>query len=138
MPDTNTNSSSTVNFGTAAFNGAVTGLIITSIKFGSNAQAAEVMDEEGNIIQVDMYGKKCTVNIEGTVSGGTTLALVPGAELTINSTTYKIESVEVTSTNTGHTSASITASAPIASSGTSSGGSGGSGGTSGGSGGSGT
>ncbi len=106
MPDT-------INFGTAAYKGAVTGLIITSIKFGSNAQAAEAMDEEGNIIQVDMYGKKQTVQIEGTVSSGTTLALVAGADLTINSVTYKIESVEVTSTNTGHTNASITASAPI-------------------------
>ena len=114
-----------VNFGTAAFNGAVSGLIITSIKQGSNAQAAEVMDESGNIIQVDMYGKKCTVNIEGTIASGTTLALVAGADLTVGGVTYKIESVEFTSTNTGHTTASITASAPAASSGTSDGGSGG-------------
>ncbi len=106
MPDT-------INFGTAAYKNAVTGLIIPSIKFGSNAQAAEAMDEEGNIIQVDMYGKKQTVNIEGTVSSGTTLALVAGATLTIGGVTYTIESVEVTSTNTGHTNASITASAPV-------------------------
>ena len=106
MPDT-------INFGTATYKNAVTGLIITSIKFGSTAQSAEAMDEEGNIIQVDMYGKKQTVNIEGTVSSGTTLALVAGADLTIDSVTYKIESVEVTSTNTGHTNASITASAPV-------------------------
>ena len=105
--------SSSINFGTAAYKNAVAGLIITSIKFGSNAQAAEAMDEEGNIIQVDMYGKKNTLQVEGTVSGGTTLALVPGAELTVGGTTYKIESVEVTSTNTGHTNASITASAPV-------------------------
>ena len=103
----------TVTFGTAAFKGAVTGLIITSIKQGSTAQSAEALDEDGNIIQVDMYGKKMTVNIEGTVSG-TVSGLVAGADLTIGSTTYKIESVEVTSTNTGHTNASITASAPIA------------------------
>ena len=106
MPDT-------INFGTAAYKNAVAGLIITSIKFGSNAQAAEAMDEEGNIIQVDMYGKKQTVQIEGTVSSGTTIALVAGADLTIGGVTYKIESVEVTSTNTGHTNASITASAPV-------------------------
>ena len=105
MPDT-------INFGTAAFKGAVTGLIITSIKFGSNAQAAEAMDEEGNIIQVDIYGKKYSLQIEGTVSGGS-LALVVGADLTIGGVTYKIESVEVTQTNTGHQSASITASAPV-------------------------
>lgn len=103
----------TINFGTAAYKNAVAGLIITSIKFGSNAQAAEAMDEEGNIIQVDMYGKKQTVQIEGTVSSGSTLALVAGAELSVGGTAYKIESVEVTSTNTGHTSASITASAPV-------------------------
>ena len=106
MPDT-------INFGTAAYKNAVAGLIITSIKFGSNAQAAEAMDEEGNIIQVDMYGKKQTVNIEGTVSSGTTLALVAGGTLTIDSVAYTIESVEVTNTNTGHTNASITASAPV-------------------------
>jgi len=105
MPDT-------INFGTAAFKGAVTGLIITSIKQGSTAQSAEAMDEDGNIIQVDMYGKKMTVNIEGTVSGAVS-GLVVGGDLTIGSTTYKIESVEVTATNTGHTSASITASAPM-------------------------
>ena len=106
-------SNGTINFGTAAFNGSVTGLIITSIKQGSTAQAAEAMDESGNIIQVDMYGKKYTLQIEGTVSGGTTLGLVAGGTLTIGSNTYTIESVEVTSTNTGHTSASITASAPV-------------------------
>ena len=106
MPDT-------INFGTAAYKNAVTGLIITSIKFGSNAQTAEAMDEDGNIIQVDMYGKKQTVNIEGTVSSGTTLALVAGGTLTIGGVAYTIESVEVTNTNTGHTNASITASAPV-------------------------
>ena len=107
MPDT-------INFGTAAYKNAVAGLIITSIKFGSNAQSAEAMDEDGNIIQVNMYGKKQTVQIEGTLSTGTTLALVAGGTLTISGVSYTIESVEVTSTNTGHTNASITASAPVA------------------------
>ncbi|MBQ6598925.1 MAG: hypothetical protein IJH79_15355 [Lentisphaeria bacterium] len=114
MPDETPASSSTINFGTAAYKNAVTGLIITSIKFGSNAQSAEAMDEDGNIIQVDMYGKKQTVNIEGTVSSGTTLALVAGGTITIDGVAYTIESVEVTNTNTGHTNASITASAPVA------------------------
>lgn len=105
-------SSSTITFGTASFKGAVSGLIITSIKQGSNGQSAEAMDEEGNIIQVDIYGKKYSLQIEGTVSGGS-LALVVGADLTIGGVTYKIEGVEVTQTNTGHQSASITASAPV-------------------------
>lgn len=106
---------STITFGTASYKGAVSGLIITSIKFGENAQSAEAMDEDGNIIQVDMYGKKKTLQIEGTVSGGS-LALVAGGDLTVGGTTYKIESVEVSQTNTGHQSASVTASAPVAAS----------------------
>lgn len=114
MPDneeTPAAASSSITFGTASYKGAVSGLIITSIKFGENAQSAEAMDEDGTIIQIDMYGKKKTLQIEGTVSGGS-LALVAGADLTIDSVAYKIESVEVTQTNTGHQSASITASAP--------------------------
>ena len=101
-----------ITFGTASYKNAVANLIITSIKFGDTAQAAEAMDEEGTIIQVDMYGRKKTVNIEGTVSGGSLTGLTAGGTLTIDSVDYKIESVEVTQTNTGHQSASITASAP--------------------------
>lgn len=111
-PASGSSNSSTITFGTASYKNAVSGLIITSIKQGSNAQSAEAMDEEGNIIQVDIYGKKYSLQIEGTVSGGS-LALVAGADLTIGSITYKIESVEVTQTNTGHQTASITASAPV-------------------------
>ena len=116
MPDDNETPSSgstasNITFGTASYKGAVSGLIITSIKTGDNAQAAEAMDEDGTIIQIDMYGKKKTLQIEGTVSGGS-LGLAAGGTLTINGTNYMIESVEVTQTNTGHQTASITASAP--------------------------
>ena len=115
MPDETPSSgstASTITFGTASYKGAVSGLIITSIKQGTNAQSAEAMDEDGNIIQIDMYGKKYSLQIEGTVSGGS-LALVAGADLAVGGITYKIESVEVTQTNTGHQTASITASAPV-------------------------
>ena len=101
-----------IGFGTAAFQGAVSGIIITSIKQGSTAQAAEAMDENGNIIQVDMYGKKHTLQIEGTVSGDAS-AFVAGGSLSVGGVGYKIESADITHTNTGHTTASITASAPI-------------------------
>ena len=116
MPDetpSSGSSASTITFGTASYKGAVSGLIITSIKQGENGQTAEAMDEDGYIVQVDVYGKKKSLQIEGTVSGGS-LALVAGGDLTVGGTTYKIESVEVTQTNTGHQTASITASAPVA------------------------
>ena len=103
--------SGTIAFGTASYKGAVSGLIITSIKQGSNAQSAEAMDEDGTVIQIDMYGKKKTLQIEGTVSGGS-LGLQAGSTLTIGGASYTIESVEITQTNTGHQSASISASAP--------------------------
>ena len=115
MPDDNnsgSSSSSTITFGTASYKGAVSGLIITSIKQGENGQTAEAMDEEGYIVQVDIYGKKKSLQIEGTVSGGS-LALQVGGTLTIGSVDYTIESVEITQTNTGHQTASITASAPV-------------------------
>lgn len=121
----------TINFGTAAYKNAVSGVIITSIKQGGNGQTAEAMDEDGNIIQVNIYGKKHTLTIEGTLASGTTSSLVPGGTITIDGVTYTIESSEVTSTNTGHTSISITASAPLNDSGSGSngGGTGGTGGT---------
>ena len=116
MPDDNNansgSSSSAITFGTASYKGAVSGLIITSIKQGESGRSAEAMDEEGHIVQVDIYGKKKTLQIEGTVSGGS-LALQAGGTLTIGGTDYTIESVEVTQTNTGHQTASITASAPV-------------------------
>jgi hypothetical protein len=126
MSDETSASSSTVTFGTVAYAGSVTGLIITSIKIGSTAQSAEAMDESGNIIQVDMYGKKKTVQVEGTVQGGT-ISLVAGGTLSVGNDTYTIESVEVSATNTGHTTASITGSAPMDASDTPSGTPGGSG-----------
>ena len=107
MPDT-------INFGTAAYKNAVSGVIITAIKQGGNGQTAEAMDEDGNIIQVNIYGKKHTLTIEGTLASGTTSSLAPGGTITIDGVDYTIESSEVTSTNTGHTSISITASAPMA------------------------
>ena len=119
MSDNENNSSSgnssTITFGTASYKGAVSGLIITSIKQGENGQTAEAMDEDGYIVQVDVYGKKKSLQIEGTVSGGS-LALQVGGTLTIGSVEYTIESVEITETNTGHQTASISASAPVAAS----------------------
>ena len=101
-----------ITFGTASYRNAVTNLIITSIKHGESAQAAEAMDESGTVVQIDYYGKKKTVQIEGTVNGGSLSGLTAGGTLTIDSVDYKIESVEITRTNTGHQSASISASAP--------------------------
>lgn len=115
MPDNETSAASSsysITFGTASYKNAVTNLIITSIKKGESAQAAEAMDEDGTIVQIDYYGKKKTLQIEGTVNGGSLTGLTAGGTLTIDGTDYKIESVEVTQTNSGHQNASISASAP--------------------------
>ena len=101
----------TVTFGTAEYNNVSSALIITSIKRGETSQKAQVMDEEGTIVQIDRYGKEKTLQIEATVKGSTA-ALVVGAILTAGGETYKIDSVDVTNTNTGHHTCSITASAP--------------------------
>ena len=116
MPDDNETPAATttynITFGTASYKNAVTNLIITSIKKSETAQAAEAMDEDGTIVQIDYYGKKKTLQIEGTVNGGSLSGLTAGGTLTIDSTDYKIESVEITQTNNGHQNASISASAP--------------------------
>ena len=104
-------STPTVTFGTAEYNNVSSALIITSIKRGETSQKAQVMDEEGTIVQIDRYGKEKTLQIEATVKGSTA-ALVVGASLTVDGVAYKIDSVDVTNTNTGHHTCSITASAP--------------------------
>ena len=101
----------TVIFGTAEYKNLSAGLYITSIKKDETSQKAQVMDEDGTIVQIDRYGKERTVQIEATVKGDIS-ALVVGATLTVDSVDYTIDTVSTTKTNTGHHTASITASAP--------------------------
>lgn len=100
-----------ITFGTAEFESACAGIYITSLKEGETSQSADVMDNSGNVVQTDRYGKKKTLQIEGTVKGDIA-AVTVGGTLTVNTTVYTIDSVDKTHTNTGHYTVSISASAP--------------------------
>ena len=103
--------STAVIFGTAEYKNLSAALYITSIKKDETSQKAQVMDENGTVVQIDRYGRELLLQIEATVKGNIS-ALVPGATLTVDNVEYTIDTVSTTKTNTGHHTASITASAP--------------------------
>lgn len=71
-------------FGLASFKNAVAGLHLQTVTYGETASSAEAIDEDGNIEQIDMYGKKRTIQCEGNVvAEGDISALTVGGELTI-------------------------------------------------------
>ena len=82
---------SKVTFGTAEYKNVCAGIYITNISFDEGSQKAEVMDEEGNIVQQDRYG----------------------CSRTIDNIAYTIDTVRKTKTNTGHYTVNVTASAPF-------------------------
>ena len=101
-------------FGLAAYKGAVTGLRLQRVTYGETASTAEAMDEDGNIEQTDVFGKKKTLQCEGNVIEGNDFGNVKvGAELTLKGETFKIDNVSITESVNGHKTASISASAPI-------------------------
>lgn len=104
-------------FGLASFKNAVAGLHLQSVTYGETASTAEAIDENGDIEQIDVYGKKRTIQCQGNVvEGGDISALTVGAKLAVSGKDYKIDNVSVTETVNGHKSASINGSAPMKSS----------------------
>lgn len=102
-------------FGLATFAKAVTGLRLQSVTYGETASTAEAMDENGAIEQIDIYGKKKTIQAEGNVvEGGDLKALTIGASLTVSGDTFIIDSVSIKETNTGHKTCSLSGVAPMA------------------------
>lgn len=101
-------------FGLASFKNAVTGLHLQTVTYGETASTAEAIAENGSIEQIDVYGKKRTIQCQGNVvEGGDISALTVGAKLTVGGKDYMIDSVSVTETVNGHKSASINGSAPM-------------------------
>ena len=101
-------------FGLASFKNAVTGLHLQSVTYGETASTAEAIAENGSIEQIDVYGKKRTIQCQGNVvEGGDISALTVGGNLTVGGKDYMIDSVSVTETVNGHKSASINGSAPM-------------------------
>ena len=83
-------------FGLASFKNAVAGLHLQSVTYSETASSAEAIDEDGNIEQIDMYGKKRTIQCEGNVvAEGDISALTVGGELTIGGKKYTIDNVSV-------------------------------------------
>ncbi len=101
-------------FGLASFKGAVTGLHLQKVTYGEAASEAEAIDEDGNMEQNDVYGKKKTIQCEGNVvEGGDISALTVGGTLTVDSVAYKINNVQVVELVNGHKTATISGSAPM-------------------------
>ena len=99
-----------ITFGTIAYKDKVTGVYISSIKKDQTGSSVDAMNEAGEVVQIDRYGKKLTIQVDGTVKDISTLKI--GAKLTIDGTEYIIDTVSTTQTNTGHYTLSLTASAP--------------------------
>lgn len=104
-----------VVFGLATYKGAVTGLHLQTVTVQQTASTAEAINEDGDIEQIDIYGAKKQLQAEGNVvSGGDISALVVGGTLTVESVAYKIESVSIRETVTGHKTVTVSAVAPYA------------------------
>lgn len=102
-------------FGLASYKGAVTGLRLQRVTYGESASTAEALDEDGNIEQTDVYGKKKTIQCEGNVVDGSSFALTVGAKLTVGGDNFTIDNVSITENVNGHKTASISGSAPMTS-----------------------
>ena len=81
-------------FGIAAAKGVLTGCYIQDISWGSTCSIAEAMNEEGEIVQTDAYGKKKTFTANATVNGDVGIAAgdkitIAGAEYTVTSAMFK-------------------------------------------------
>ena len=102
-------------FGLASYKGAVTGLRLQRVTYGESASTAEALDEDGNIEQTDVYGKKKTIQCEGNVTDGSGLAVTVGGTLTVGGDNFTIDNVSITESVNGHKTASISGSAPMTS-----------------------
>lgn len=101
-------------FGLATYKNAVAGLHLQNVQYGETASTAEAIDEDGNIEQIDVYGKKRTVQAEGNVvSGGDLSALTVGGTVTIAGATYKIDKVDIKESVNGQKTCSFSGSAPM-------------------------
>lgn len=101
-------------FGFASYKAAITGLHLQKVTYGEDGTVAEALDEDGYVEQQDVYGKKKTIQCEGNVvQGGDLSALKVGADLTVDSVTYKINRLSVVEAVNGHKVATIEGSAPM-------------------------
>ena len=85
------------------------------VTYGETASTAEALDENGNIGQTDVYGKKKTIQCEGNVTDSGMSSVTVGGTLTVGRDKFTIDNVSVTESVNGHKTASISGSAPMTS-----------------------
>lgn len=106
------NENATVTFGIVTCSGSITGCYIQDISWGDTCSTAEAMDEQGNIVQIDVYGKKRTFTANATVNGS--VSLQSGDEIEIAGATYTITSATFKEAVNGHKTFSVSGTAPFA------------------------
>ena len=105
-------------FGLASYKGKVEGVHLTNLQVGETASTAEAIDEDGNIEQVDVYGKKRTVSGQGNAAtGGDLSALTVGGTLEFDGDEYLITSAGRTYGPNNHATVSFSGESPMVSSG---------------------
>lgn len=103
-----------ITIGLVDFKGAVTGLRLQSVTYGETGSPSEALDEDGNVEQINFFGRKKTIQCEGNVvTGGDLTALTVGGTLTISGVAYIIESLSIKESVNGIKTCSISGSAPM-------------------------
>ena len=99
-----------ISFGTAV---SASGVIVNSASLTKNAQKAEIVGPEGNVVAVSFYGKTNEISIEGSTNGSVTAAVastlsVSGFAIT-GSGAIRVESVDISASPDGFKQVSISA-----------------------------
>lgn len=94
-------------FGVITTSAGVSSIVIQSLQIGNSVETAQAMDENGNITDINGYGKKNSVTIKGLVDGSVTAAA--GDNITVGSDTYIITSFQKSESNTGYAEVDVTA-----------------------------
>ena len=105
-------------FGLATYKNKVAGAHLSNLQFGETCSTAEAVDEDGNVEQIDVYGKKRTVSGQGNiVSGGDLSAMTVGGTLEFDNESYRLTSVGKAYGPNQHATVNFSGEAPMVTSG---------------------
>ena len=108
--------SDAIKFGLCEYKGGVAGLRLQSFSTDEDGSAAEAMDEDGNIEQTDVFGKKETAQGEGNIVVGSDLsALTVGGSITVDGKEYRLTKVSKKHAVNQHATCSFTGVRPLTS-----------------------